>query len=579
MRRITLACLASSLSILLSACASTPPAASVSHYDLLIRNGSVYDGSGAPPKQVSVAVNGDRIAALLPVGTKVEATTVIDAEGKVVAPGFINVLSWATESLIADGRGMSDTMQGVTLEIFGEGWSGGPLTEAMKADAIKQQGDFKFPITWTTLGEYLEHLEKSGITPNVASFVGATTVRIHELGEGDVDPTPEQLARMQGLVRNAMREGALGVGASLIYPPAFFAETGELVALAKAAAESGGGYVAHMRSEADQFLPALEETITIARATGQHAEAYHLKAAGARNWPKMAQAVARIDQARSEGLDIAANMYAYTAGATGLTAALPPWVQAGGHDAMIKRLKDPATRQRVIAEIKGPANGWENLRELAGDDAKVMFIGFRSEALKPLTGKTLAEVIAQRGTSPEDTILDLIIEDNSRVDTAYFLMSEENVELGLKQAWTSLGSDAESSAPEGVFLKSSTHPRAYGNVARFLGHYVRDRNLMPLAEGIHRLTGLPAKNWKLKDRGCLGVGCHADIVVFDPQTIADHATFSEPMKYSSGVSDVFVNGVQVLRNGEHTNARPGRVVRGPGWTGQSRSTPAPTSRP
>ena len=579
MRRITLACLASSLSILLSACASTPPAASVSHYDLLIRNGSVYDGSGAPPKQVSVAVNGDRIAALLPVGTKVEATTVIDAEGKVVAPGFINVLSWATESLIADGRGMSDTMQGVTLEIFGEGWSGGPLTEAMKADAIKQQGDFKFPITWTTLGEYLEHLEKSGITPNVASFVGATTVRIHELGEGDVDPTPEQLARMQGLVRNAMREGALGVGASLIYPPAFFAETGELVALAKAAAESGGGYVAHMRSEADQFLPALEETITIARATGQHAEAYHLKAAGARNWPKMAQAVARIDQARSEGLDIAANMYAYTAGATGLTAALPPWVQAGGHDAMIKRLKDPATRQRVIAEIKGPANGWENLRELAGDDAKVMFIGFRSEALKPLTGKTLAEVVAQRGTSPEDTILDLIIEDNSRVDTAYFLMSEENVELGLKQAWTSLGSDAESSAPEGVFLKSSTHPRAYGNVARFLGHYVRDRNLMPLAEGIHRLTGLPAKNWKLKDRGCLGVGCHADIVVFDPQTIADHATYPEPMKYSSGVSDVFVNGVQVLRNGEHTNARPGRVVRGPGWTGQSRSTPAPTSRP
>lgn len=579
MRRITLACLASSLSILLSACASTPPAASVSHYDLLIRNGSVYDGSGAPPKQVSVAVNGDRIAALLPVGTKVEATTVIDAEGKVVAPGFINVLSWATESLIADGRGMSDTMQGVTLEIFGEGWSGGPLTEAMKADAIKQQGDFKFPITWTTLGEYLEHLEKSGITPNVASFVGATTVRIHELGEGDVDPTPEQLARMQGLVRNAMREGALGVGASLIYPPAFFAETGELVALAKAAAESGGGYVAHMRSEADQFLPALEETITIARATGQHAEAYHLKAAGARNWPKMAQAVARIDQARSEGLDIAANMYAYTAGATGLTAALPPWVQAGGHDAMIKRLKDPATRQRVIAEIKGPANGWENLRELAGDDAKVLFIGFRSEALKPLTGKTLAEVVAQRGTSPEDTILDLIIEDNSRVDTAYFLMSEENVELGLKQAWTSLGSDAESSAPEGVFLKSSTHPRAYGNVARFLGHYVRDRNLMPLAEGIHRLTGLPAKNWKLKDRGCLGVGCHADIVVFDPQTIADHATYPEPMKYSSGVSDVFVNGVQVLRNGEHTNARPGRVVRGPGWTGQSRSTPAPTSRP
>jgi N-acyl-D-amino-acid deacylase len=505
--------------------------------------------------------------------------TVIDAGGHAVAPGFINVLSWATESLIADGRGMSDTMQGVTLEIFGEGWSGGPLTEAMRAQALKQQSDFHFPIPWTSLGEYLEHLQQLGITPNIASFVGATTVRIHELGEDDVAPTPEQLSRMQDLVRAAMREGALGVGASLIYPPAFFAKTDELVALAQAAAESGGGYVAHMRSEADQFLPALEETITIARATGQHAEAYHLKAAGARNWPKMAKAVARIDQARSEGVDIAANMYAYTAGATGLTAALPPWVQAGGHDAMIKRLKDPAIRQRVIAEMKGPAKGWENLRELAGDDAKVLFIGFRSEALKPLTGKTLADVIAQRGTSPEDTILDLIIEDDSRVDTAYFLMSEENVELGLKQAWTSLGSDAESSAPEGVFLKTSTHPRAYGNVARFLGHYVRDRNLMSLAEGIHRLTGLPAKNWKLKDRGCLAVGCFADIVVFDPQTITDHATYPEPMKYSSGVSDVFVNGAQVLRNGEHTNARPGRVVRGPGWTGETRSTSAPASRP
>lgn len=579
MRQFRIASVLACLGLILPACSSAPTRSPPAHYDLLIRNGAVYDGSGAAAQSVDVAVNGDRVVALLPAGTPASATTVIDAGGHAVAPGFINVLSWATESLIADGRGMSDTMQGVTLEIFGEGWSGGPLTEAMRAQALKQQSDFHFPIPWTSLGEYLEHLQQLGITPNIASFVGATTVRIHELGEDDVAPTPEQLSRMQDLVRAAMREGALGVGASLIYPPAFFAKTDELVALAQAAAESGGGYVAHMRSEADQFLPALEETITIARATGQHAEAYHLKAAGARNWPKMAKAVARIDQARSEGVDIAANMYAYTAGATGLTAALPPWVQAGGHDVMIKRLKDPAIRQRVIAEMKGPAKGWENLRELAGDDAKVLFIGFRSEALKPLTGKTLADVIAQRGTSPEDTMLDLIIEDDSRVDTAYFLMSEENVELGLKQAWTSLGSDAESSAPEGVFLKTSTHPRAYGNVARFLGHYVRDRNLMSLAEAIHRLSGLPAKNWKLKDRGCLAVGCFADIVVFDPQTITDHATYPEPMKYSSGVSDVFVNGAQVLRNGEHTNARPGRVVRGPGWKGETRSTSAPASRP
>lgn len=569
MRNFRIAILLTCLGVLLSGCASTPNESPSARYDLLIRNGVVYDGSVAPAKNVDVAVKGDRIVALLPSGSSASADTVIDAGGHAVAPGFINVLSWATESLIADGRGMSDTKQGVTLEIFGEGWSGGPLTEGMKAEALKQQSDFHFPITWTTLGEYLEHLQNLGITPNVASFVGATTVRIHELGQDDVDPTPEQLARMQDLVRAAMAEGALGVGSSLIYPPAFFAETDELVALAKAAAESGGGYVAHMRSEADQFLPALEETIRIGRATGQHAEAYHLKAAGERNWPKMAQALARINQARSEGVDIAANMYAYTAGATGLTAALPPWVQAGGHEAMIQRLKDPAIRKRVISEMEGPAKGWENLRELAGDDSKVLFIGFRNEAMKPLTGKTLAELIALRGTSPEDTILDLIIEDNSRVDTAYFLMSEENVELGLKQPWTSLGSDAESSAPEGVFLKTSTHPRAYGNVARFLGHYVRDRKLMSLPEAVHRLTGLPAKNWKLTDRGCLAVGCYADIVVFDPATIADHATYPEPMQYATGVSDVFVNGVQVLRNGEHTNARPGRVVRGPGWRGET----------
>ncbi|MGI8561370.1 MAG: N-acyl-D-amino-acid deacylase family protein, partial [Luteimonas sp.] len=443
----------------------------------------------------------------------------------------------------------------------------GPLNAAMKADELKQQGDIKYDIAWTTLGEYLEHLEQRGITPNVASFVGATTVRIHELGEGDVTPDAAQLARMQNLVRAAMHEGALGVGASLIYPPAFFAKTDELTALAQAAAESGGGYVAHMRSEAARLLEALDETIAIGRATGQHAEAYHLKAAGERNWPKMAQAVARIDAARAEGVDIGANMYAYTAGATGLTVALPPWVQAGGHDAMIARLKDPTTRKRVLAEMRTPSDAWENLRLLAGSDDRVLFIGFKSEKLKPLTGQTLAQVTKARGTSAENTILDLIVEDDSRVDTAYFLMSEDNVELGLKQAWTSLGSDAESSAPEGVFLKSSTHPRAYGNVARFLGHYVRDRKLMPLAEGIHRLTGLPARNWKLRDRGCLDPGCHADLVVFDPATIQDHATFDKPMQYATGVRDVFVNGVQVLRDGEHTGAKPGVVVRGPGWSG------------
>ena len=553
---------------LLAGCAPPPShPATTAHYDLLIRNGVVYDGSGAPPRRVDVAVNGVRIAAVLPAGAPADARQVLDAAGKAVAPGFINMLSWSNESLIADGRGVSDTKQGVTLEIFGEGWSMGPLTPAMKATALERQSDIKYPIEWTTLGEYLDFLVRRGITPNVASFVGATTVRIHELGEADVQPTADQLARMQDVVRAAMREGALGVGASLIYPPAFYARTDELIALARAAAESGGGYIAHMRSEGNKLLEAIDETLAIGRATRQRVEAYHLKAAGETNWPKMRQAIAKIEAARAEGIQASADMYAYTAGATGLSASLPPWVQDGGHDAMIRRLRDPATRARVIAEMKVPSTSWENLRLLAGGADRVLLLGFKNAELKPLTGKTLAEVARLRGTPVEDTICDLIVEDNSRVDTAYFLMSEDNVELGLAQPWVSLGSDAESSAPESVFLKSSKHPRAYGNVARFLGHYVRERKLMPLEQAIRRLTGLPAEHWKLVDRGCLRTGCYADLVVFDAAAIADHATYERPQQFATGVTDVFVNGVQVLRGGEHTGATAGQVVRGPGWTG------------
>lgn len=552
----------------LAGCAGAPPRAPAGdHYDLVIRNGLVYDGSGAAPTRVDIAVRGDRIVALLPPGSRADAPRVLDAAGKAVAPGFINVLSWSTESLIADGRGVSDTKQGVTLEIFGEGWSMGPLNPAMKANAVKRQGDIKYAIEWTTLGEYLDYLVRRGITPNIASFVGATTVRVHELGEADVQPDAAQLARMQDTVRAAMREGALGVGASLIYPPAFYAKSDELIALSKAAAELGGGYVAHMRSEANKLLEAIDETLAIGRATGQRVEAYHLKAAGERNWPKMAQAIAKIEAARASGIQASANMYTYTAGATGLSSSMPPWVENGGHEAMIKRLKDPATRARVIAEMKLPSNDWENLRLLAGGADRVLFLEFKNDKLKPLTGKTLAEVARQRGTAVEDTIIDLIIEDDSRVGTAYFLMSEDNVELGLKQPWVSLGSDAESSAPEGVFLKSSTHPRAYGNFTRLLGHYARERKLISLEDAIHRLTGLPAHNWKLKDRGCVAAGCFADLVVFDPATVADHATFERPQQYATGVAHVFINGVQVLRDGEHTGATPGRVVRGPGWTG------------
>lgn len=555
----------------LAACApAAPPESTSERYDVLITNGRVYDGSGAPAEDVDVAIRGDRIAALLPPGTEATAARVVDAAGRAVAPGFINVLSWSTESLIADGRALSDTRQGVTLEIFGEGWSMGPLNPQMKADLRERQGDIRFEIEWTTLGEYLEYLVERGITPNVASFVGATTVRIHELGEADVQPDAAQLARMQDLVRAAMREGALGVGSSLIYPPAFFASTDELIALSAAAAEFGGGYITHMRSEANQLLEAIDETLAIGRATGERVEVYHFKAAGRENWPKMAEAIAKIEAARAAGIRISANMYAYTAGATGLTAALPPRVQDGGHEAMVERLRDPATRARVIEEMREPGDEWENLRVLAGGADRVLLIGFKNEALKPLTGKTLAEVAGQRGTPVEDTIIDLILEDDSRVDAAYFLMSEDNVALGLKQPWVSLGSDAEASAPEGVFLKSSTHPRAYGNFARFLGHYVRDEKLMPLEEAIHRLTGLPAANWKLEHRGCLEAGCYADVVVFDPAAIRDHATYDDPQQLATGVDAVFVNGVQVLARGEHTGATPGGVVRGPGWAGHAR---------
>ena len=564
--------IAAALAVAVAVAGCGPASSPVSgdpEYDVLIRNGLVYDGSGALPAELDVAVRDDRVVALLPRDSEAEAVEVIDASGRAVAPGFINVLSWATESLIVDGRGMSDTVQGVTLEIFGEGWSMGPLNPEMKVEAQRRQGDIEYTIEWTTLGEYLEYLERGGITPNVASFVGATTVRMHELGQADVQPDAGQLERMQDLVRAAMREGALGVGSSLIYPPAFFAKTEELIALSQAAAESGGGYISHMRSEANQLLEAVDEIVAIGRATGQRAEIYHFKAAGEQNWPAMSEAISKIEAARDDGVLISADMYAYTAGATGLTAGLPPWVQDGGHDAMIERLGDPAIRARVIAEMKEPTDAWENLRLLAGAADRVLLIGFKNEALKPLTGKSLGEVAEQRGTSVEDTILDLIIEDDSRVDAAYFLMSEDNVELGLRQPWVSLGSDAESSAPEGVFLKSSTHPRAYGNFARFLGHYVRDRQLMSLPEAIHRLTGLPARNWKLEDRGCLNAGCFADVVVFDPESIRDHATFDDPQQYASGVSDVLVNGVQVLRDGKHTGATPGRVVRGPGWTGRA----------
>jgi len=573
-RRISSAALALACG-LLAACATTTTndtqysaekATQATHatFDVIVRHGMVYDGSGAPARRADVGIRGDRVTVVGDL-SGAKATTEIDATGKAVAPGFINVLSWANRSLIADGRGMSDLKQGVTLEIMGEGESGGPLSAAMKADILKHQGDIKFEIDWTTLGEFLDSLVRRGVSPNVASFVGATSVRMVVLGEDDRDPTPAELAQMQDLVRAAMREGALGVGSSLIYAPAYFAETPELIALAKAAAEAGGGYISHVRNESYRLEAAIDELIEITRAAGGHGEVYHLKAAGEANWGRMASAIAKIDQARQQGVSVSANMYTYTAGSTGLDAAMPLWVQAGGLDAWVARLKDPVQRARVVSEIRNPPAGEENLFVTAGSPDRVLFVAFRNPELKHLTGKTLADVMQMRGTSAEDTIIDLVIEDNSRVQTVYFLVSEDNVKLGLSQPWVSLGSDAEALAPEGVFMKSSTHPRAYGNFARLLGKYSRDEQLMPLEEAVRRLTRLPATHWKLQDRGCLDARCFADVVVFDPATIADKATFDAPKQYAVGVEHVLVNGVPVIRNGEHTGAKPGRVVRGPGY--------------
>jgi len=535
-----------------------------SEFDLIIRHGWIYDGSGAAPRQADVGVRGQRIASVGDLA-RARATAEIDAKGLAVAPGFINMLSWAPDSLYLDGRSLSDIKQGVTLEVFGEGDSLGPLTPEIRATNIAAQGDLKHPIDWTTLGEGLDALVKRGVSPNIASFVGAATVREHELGYVDRAPSPQELERMRELVRAAMREGALGVGSALIYAPGTYAKTEELIALAQAAGEFGGAYISHMRSEGDRLLEGLDELIAIARSAHIHGEVYHFKAAGKDNWPKMAQAIAKIEAARAVGVDISANMYTYTAGATGLDAAMPPWVQDGGLDAWIKRLQHPAIRARVLAQMRAPAKDWENLLRAAGSADKVLLVAFDSEKLKPLTGKTLAEVARMRGKSPEETALDLVIEDHSRVGTVYFLMLEDNVKLGLQQPWVALGSDEGSYAPEGAFLKFQPHPRAYGNVARFLGRYVRDEHVATLADAIRRLSALPAQNLKLRERGELKAGNFADIVIFDPAAIADHATFDAPQQFATGMRDVFVNGVQVLKGGQHTGAKPGQVVRGPGY--------------
>ncbi len=539
-------------------------------YDLILRNGTIYDGSGAPPVLADIGINDDVIAAVGKL-SEARARKEIDATGLAVAPGFVNMLSWANESLIHDGRSQSDIRQGVTLEVMGEAESMGPLNAQMRKDLVAQQGDIRYDVKWKTLGGYLEFLEKRGVSCNIASFVGATTVRVHELGYTDRAPNADELQRMAALVDQAMQEGAVGVSSALIYAPGFYAGTDELIALARAAAARGGIFISHLRSEGNQFLEALDEFLTIAREANIAAQIYHLKAAGSNNWHKLDAAIQKIETARANGLRITADMYPYTAGATGLDAAMPPWVQEGGTQEWIKRLQDPEIRERVKHEMVTPTDKWESLYLAAGSPERVLLVGFRNPKLKPLTGKTLAEVAALREKSPEETAMDLVVEDGSRVTTVYFMMSEENIRKQIKLPWISFDSDAPSMAPEGPFLKANPHPRAYGTFARVLGKYVRDEKLIPLEDAVRRLTSFPAQTLQLDRRGALKQGYFADVVVFDANKIQDHATFEKPHQYSTGVVHVFVNGVQVLKNGEHTGAKPGRFVRGPGWKGRRNS--------
>jgi N-acyl-D-amino-acid deacylase len=539
-------------------------------YQVIIRGGTVYDGSGAAGVITDVGINADTVAFIGDL-SKAIGEKEIDATGLAVSPGFINMLSWAVESLIIDGKSQADIRQGVTLEVFGEGSSMGPMNDQMKADAMADMNrnpDWKYEIDWTTLGEYMESMERRGIAPNIASFIGATTARVHELGYENRLPNAEEMERMKALVKQAMEEGALGVGSSLIYAPANYSSTEELIELCKVAGEYNGMYITHMRSEGNGIFGAVDETIRIAREGKLPAEIYHLKMAGNDNWWKLDSVLAKIDKANKEGLKITADMYTYPAGATGLDASMPPWVQEGGIKVWIKRLQDPKIRKKALEEMRKPSDKWENLLLMAGSPDRVLLLGFANDSLKRFTGKTLAEVAKIYGKSPEETAMDLVIADSTRVGTAYFMMSEENIKRQLVLPYLSFGSDAESPTTEGIFLKSSTHPRAYGNFARVLGKYVRDEKVLTMEEAIRKLTSLPASNLKIKKRGLLKPGYFADLAIFDPTKIQDHATFEKPHQYSTGMVHVFVNGTQVLANGEHTGATPGRVVRGPGWKGK-----------
>lgn len=550
--------------LIIFSCASPATKKQIDH---LITNALIYDGSGGTPIKGSLGWSGDSIV-YVGNGAGIEGKETIDIQGKALSPGFVNMLSWSPESLILDGRSMSEIKQGVTLEVFGEGNSMGPINEAMRKEALSTMGEHPFEINWHSLGEYLTFLEKKGVSPNFASFLGAANPRVYMLGYANRAPNLQEMDSMKLLVRQAMEDGAMGIGSALIYAPGTYAKTEELLELCKVASSYGGMYISHMRSEGNAIFDALKELFTISREANLPAEIYHLKISGKDNWQYQSKLEHVIDSAQKSGLKISADMYNYTAGSTGLDAAMPTWCQEGGYKAWAQRLKDPLLRKRIINEMETQTNGgWENMYKMAGPD-NMLAVGFYNKNLRNYVGKTIAQIAKERGKTAPETILDLVIEDSSRVGMVYFLMSEENVKRNIALPYVSFCSDAQSMPNEGWWLENSTHPRAFGSFAKLLGKYVRDEKVIPMQEAIRKLTSLPCSNLKIKDRGLLKPGYKADLVVFDPATIQDHATFEKPHQYATGVEHVFVNGIQVIKNGEHTGAMPGRAVRGPGWKGK-----------
>lgn len=531
-------------------------------HDIIITNGMIYDGTGSESHEGDIAIRDGRITHVGSLPEEISASEVINAGGLAVSPGFINMLSWAGEPLIEDGRSMSNIKQGVTLEVMGEGTSMGPLNDRLALIMENDQTDIQYDVTWRTLNGFLEHLVNRGVSTNVASFVGATTVRMNVLGRDDITPTPGELNRMQELVREAMEDGAMGLSSALIYAPAWYADTEELSALADAAAEYNGLYATHLRSEGDRLTEAVNEMLQITQETGIASHIHHLKAAGTENRQKLDEVIDSVENAQDAGYDISSNMYLYTAAATRLSAVIPPWAREGGRQDMLERFQNPVTRKRILAEMESDETEWENFLQMVNSPGDITLTGFRTEEMQRFVGWTLAEAARAYGRSPAETVLELIAEDNYTINAVFHLMSEENVQKKVQLPWMTFGSDSGSMAAEGVFLNRRPHPRAYGNFARLLGRYVREEGLLSLEEAVHRLTGFPAGLLGIdQERGRLEEGYYADIVIFDPEEIRDHATYDNPHQYASGVMHVLVNGVSVLTGGEHTGALPGQVVR------------------